>query len=471
MEQGWIRSRQSRITALYRLFDVLLIQSVLFACLTYFEVTPDKDWLIAGLLAAVSFAFIAESVELYRSWRGETYIRILGTVTVAWVAVCIFLVLLAFSFNAFAADYIRPAVAAWLTFTLFGLAFWRFCLRQVLFSIRLRGHNTRSAVIIGCTDSGYKLARDLAGNPQLGIHIAGFYEVPEYQDQAARVVDDTDRFPILGAVDEAVERGRAGELDVVFIALPMRAEDLISEILDKFSDTTATVHILPNFFVAKMLHARWHQVGSSSLLSVFDTPIQGFDSWLKRLEDLVLASVILLLIAPVMLLVAAAVKLSSPGPVIFKQRRYGLDGRTIYVWKFRSMTTTDDGEKVEQAKVGDQRITAVGNILRRTSLDELPQFFNVLQGTMSIVGPRPHAIAHNEEYRSLVNGYMLRHKVKPGITGLAQIKGFRGETDTLDKMSRRVEYDLEYIRRWSILLDLRIVFLTVYRGFYHKNAY
>ncbi|MBB5211855.1 undecaprenyl-phosphate glucose phosphotransferase [Microbulbifer hydrolyticus] len=470
MEQGWIRSRRGGITALYRLFDVLLIQGVLYASLAHFEVTPGKDWIIAGLLAAISFAFIAESVELYRSWRGETFKRILGTVAVAWVAVCIFLILLAFSFNAFAADYMRPAAAAWLVFTFFGLAFWRFCLRQFLFSIRLHGRNTRRAVIIGCTDSGYKLAKDLAANPQLGIHVDGFYEVPEFKDRIS-CIGDTSRFPILGSVDDAVEKGRSGKLDVVFIALPMRAEDVISETLDKFSDTTATVHILPNFFVAKMLHARWHQVGSSSLLSVFDTPIQGFDGWLKRLEDLVLATIILALISPVLLLVAAAVKFSSPGPVIFKQRRYGLDGQTIYVWKFRSMTAMDDGDKVEQAKEGDQRITSVGRVLRRTSLDELPQFFNVLQGTMSIVGPRPHAVAHNEEYRSRVNGYMLRHKVKPGITGLAQIKGFRGETDTLDKMSRRVEYDLEYIRRWSILLDLRIIFLTIYRGFYHKNAY
>lgn len=466
MEQGWIRSRQGGITALYRLFDVLLIQGVLYGCLAYFQVSPDKDWLIAGLLAAVSFAFIAESVELYRSWRGETYVRILGTVTVAWVAVCIFLIILAYSINAFVADHTRTVVVAWLIFTLFGLAFWRFCLRELLFSIRLRGHNTRSAVIIGCTDSGYKLAKDLTTNPQLGIRIKGFYTVPAFNERS-----DQHEFPVLGSVDDAVSTARKGDLDLVFIALPMRAEDIISETLDKFSDTTATVHIIPNFFVAKMLHARWHQVGSSSLLSVFDTPIQGFDSWLKRLEDLVLASMILTFISPIMLAVAIAVKVSSPGPVIFKQRRYGLDGRTIYVWKFRSMTVMDDGDNVEQAKPNDQRITAVGRFLRRTSLDELPQFFNVLQGTMSIVGPRPHAVSHNEEYRSLVNGYMLRHKVKPGITGLAQIKGFRGETDTLDKMSRRVEYDLEYIRRWSILLDLRIVFLTIYRGFYHKNAY
>lgn len=466
MEQGWIRSRQSGITALYRLFDVFLIQGSLLACILYFDVVPSKDWLIAGLLAAISFAFVAESVELYRSWRGETYFRILGTATLAWSVVCIILLTLAYAASVEVA-YDRLVVACWFLVTLIALSFWRFCLRQLLFILRQKGHNTRPCVILGCTDAGYKLAGDLKLNPQLGIKVAGFFEVEGFNDNS-RIAN---QFPILGDVTEAIQQARAGKLDLVFIALPMRAEEIISDILEEFSDTTATVHILPNFFVAKMLHARWHQVGSSSLLSVFDTPIQGFDSWLKRVEDLIIASVILVLISPIMLMIALAVKLTSKGPVIFKQRRYGLDGRTIFVWKFRTMRTMDDGGKVVQATVNDKRITPLGGFLRRTSLDELPQFFNVLQGSMSIVGPRPHAVAHNEEYRRLVSGYMLRHKVKPGITGLAQINGFRGETDTLDKMSRRVEQDLEYIRRWSILLDLRIVFLTIFKGFSHKNAY
>ncbi|MFV8782793.1 undecaprenyl-phosphate glucose phosphotransferase [Microbulbifer sp. SA54] len=466
MEQGWMRSRQSGITALYRLFDVFLIQGSLLACILYLDVIPSKDWVIAGLLAAISFAFVAESVELYRSWRGETYFRILGTVTLAWAVVCIILLILGYAAAAEGA-YDRVAIVCWFFVTLLGLAFWRFCLRQLLFILRQKGHNTRSCVILGCTDAGYKLAGDLRLNPQLGIKVEGFYEVSGFND-TSRIAN---QFSLLGDVSDAIKRARSGDLDLVFIALPMRAEDIISDILDEFSDTTATVHILPNFFVAKMLHARWHQVGSSSLLSVFDTPIQGFDSWLKRVEDLVIASTILILISPLMVLIALAVKFTSAGPVIFKQRRYGLDGRTIYVWKFRTMKTMDDGDRVVQATPDDKRITPLGRFLRRTSLDELPQFFNVLQGSMSIVGPRPHAVAHNEEYRRLVSGYMLRHKVKPGITGLAQINGFRGETDTLDKMSRRVEQDLEYIRRWSILLDLRIVFLTIFKGFFNKNAY
>jgi putative colanic acid biosynthesis UDP-glucose lipid carrier transferase len=197
----------------------------------------------------------------------------------------------------------------------------------------------------------------------------------------------------------------------------------------------------------------------------------GFNDVLKRLFDIVFSLCVLTVISLPMLAIAAAVKLTSPGPVIFKQYRYGLDGRKIQVWKFRSMTTLDNGDKVVQAKKGDARITPVGAFIRKTSLDELPQFINVLQGRMSVVGPRPHAVAHNEEYRKLIPYYMLRHKMKPGITGWAQINGFRGETDTLDKMEGRVDYDLDYIRNWSIWMDIKIVFLTVFKGFTGSNVH
>ena len=207
------------------------------------------------------------------------------------------------------------------------------------------------------------------------------------------------------------------------------------------------------------------------LLSIYDTPLNGLGQWLKRLEDLVLGSIILAMISLPMLAIAIGIKLTSRGPVLFKQDRYGLDGQKIKVWKFRSMRTMENGAKVTQATKGDPRITPFGAFLRRTSLDELPQFFNVLQGSMSIVGPRPHAVAHNEEYRQLISGYMLRHKVKPGITGWAQINGWRGETDTLDKMAKRIEFDLAYIRNWSLLFDLKIVYWTIFRGFVGSNAY
>jgi putative colanic acid biosynthesis UDP-glucose lipid carrier transferase len=245
----------------------------------------------------------------------------------------------------------------------------------------------------------------------------------------------------------------------------------LRNLLVGLSDSTASVYVVPDIFTLDLLGSRPVSLGEIHTISVFENPFYGVDGWLKRLEDIVLATLILIVIAIPMLVIAIAVKLTSPGAVIFRQRRYGLDGRDIEVWKFRSMSVSEDGPDVPQARRNDARVTRLGAFLRRTSLDELPQFINVLQGRMSVVGPRPHAVAHNEMYRTLIRGYMLRHKVKPGITGWAQVNGWRGETDTLDKMERRVEHDLWYIRNWSAFLDIRIVVLTIARGFVGRNVY
>jgi putative colanic acid biosynthesis UDP-glucose lipid carrier transferase len=251
----------------------------------------------------------------------------------------------------------------------------------------------------------------------------------------------------------------------------MRAEDRIRFLLDQLSDSTVSVYIVPDFFVFELLHSRWTQMGGLPAVSVFENPLYGVDGMVKRIADLAIAFVALIAGAIPMLLIALAVKLSSPGPVFFRQRRYGLDGQEILVWKFRSMRTCDNGPVVKQASKGDPRVTRVGGILRKTSLDELPQLFNVIDGTMSLVGPRPHANAHNEQYRSLIRGYMLRHKVKPGITGLAQVNGCRGETETVDKMERRIEWDHNYIRHWSIWLDLKIMVKTLLVVWKQEEAY
>jgi putative colanic acid biosynthesis UDP-glucose lipid carrier transferase len=266
-------------------------------------------------------------------------------------------------------------------------------------------------------------------------------------------------------------KAKRGDYDILYIALPTTARTQITDLLDRLADTTVTVYMVPDFFTTSLFHGKWSNLEGIPLISVYDTPFWGVDGWVKRAEDVILSSLILLVVAVPMLLIAAAVKLTSPGPVLFKQRRYGMDGREIRVWKFRTMRVCEDGPTVPQARRKDPRVTALGAFLRRTSLDEFPQFINVLMGDMSIVGPRPHAVAHNELYRSQVKGYMLRHKVRPGITGWAQINGWRGETDTLEKMAKRVEHDLWYIRNWSLWLDLKITFLTVVRGFSTANAY
>jgi putative colanic acid biosynthesis UDP-glucose lipid carrier transferase len=220
-----------------------------------------------------------------------------------------------------------------------------------------------------------------------------------------------------------------------------------------------------------LIHSRVEHVGAVDTLSVYESPYIGPKKWLKRTEDIVGSLIILCIIAIPLLLISLAIKATSPGPVLFKQRRYGLRGEEILVWKFRSMYVMDNNEKVVQATKNDLRITPLGAFLRCSSLDEFPQFFNVLRGDMSLVGPRPHAVAHNEEYRRKVQFYMLRHKVKPGITGWAQINGWRGETDTLEKMEKRVEFDLQYIKTWSLWFDLKIILLTIFKGFVGKNVY
>jgi putative colanic acid biosynthesis UDP-glucose lipid carrier transferase len=251
----------------------------------------------------------------------------------------------------------------------------------------------------------------------------------------------------------------------------MASQPRIKNLLDSLKDTTASVYFVPDMFVTDLIQGRTDSVCGLPVISVCETPFRGPAGLLKRVSDMVLASLILILLAPLMLIIAVAVKLGSPGPVIFKQRRYGLDGEQILVYKFRSMTVTEDGSRIEQARKNDARVTRLGAILRRTSLDELPQFINVLQGRMSIVGPRPHAIAHNELYRPLIKSYMVRHKVKPGITGWAQVNGFRGETDSLEKMEARIRCDLDYLRNWSLRLDLYIIYRTIRLVFKDAAAY
>jgi putative colanic acid biosysnthesis UDP-glucose lipid carrier transferase len=226
-----------------------------------------------------------------------------------------------------------------------------------------------------------------------------------------------------------------------------------------------------DFFMFNLLSAQWSTIGEIAIVSAHDTPFKGVDGVLKRIEDIVVGSMILLVIAIPMILVAIGIKLTSPGPVFFRQRRYGLNGKEIRILKFRTMTVLEDGPQIVQAKRGDARITKFGGFLRRTSLDELPQFLQVITGNISIVGPRPHAVAHNETYRALIRGYMLRHKVKPGITGWAQVNGWRGETPDVSWMEKRVKFDLQYIQRWTLLWDLKIILLTMFGRKKSDNAF
>jgi len=276
---------------------------------------------------------------------------------------------------------------------------------------------------------------------------------------------------VLGSLPDLAQYVKTHRVDLIYITLPMASQPRIYRLLEELRDTTASIYFTPDIFLFDLIQARMDAIGGIPVLAVCETPFYGLNGLIKRASDIVLASAILVLILPVMLAIAIGIKSTSQGPVLFRQRRYGLDGKEIVIYKFRTMTVLEDGNVIQQATRDDQRVTRLGAFLRRYSLDELPQFINVVQGRMSVVGPRPHAVAHNEMYRKLIRGYMIRHKVKPGITGWAQVNGLRGETDTLEKMRARIEHDLSYLRNWSLQLDLQIVLKTVFVVLKKQNAY
>jgi putative colanic acid biosynthesis UDP-glucose lipid carrier transferase len=324
----------------------------------------------------------------------------------------------------------------------------------------------RTAVIVGASTLGVKVARALQEGESQGIDFIGYFD-----DRSDGRLDAAAKARVLGTLAQVADYTTQHGIREVYITLPLGSQPRIVALLEELQGTTASLFFVPDVFGISIIQGRLQDMNGVPVVGICETPFTGTNELVKRISDVVLASLIVILISPLLLAIAIGIKLSSPGPVIFKQRRNGLDGEEIVVYKFRSMTTVDDGPVVRQATRDDPRITPLGAILRRTSLDELPQFFNVLQGTMSIVGPRPHAVTHNAEYRQIIKAYMVRHKVKPGITGWAQVNGQRGETDTIEKMRTRVEYDLEYLRNWSLGLDLRIIVSTIRLLFFDRHAY
>ena len=298
------------------------------------------------------------------------------------------------------------------------------------------------------------------------MKIEGFFD-----DRSAERLGADSKLQIIGKLPELPEYVRQNNIDLIFIVLPMRNIQRVTELLDELHDTTASIYYVPDVFVFDLIQCRTSEIDGMPVVALCETPFHGMRGVVKRLSDYVIASLMLVITSPLLLAIAAAIKLTTPGSVVFKQRRYGLDGHEIVVYKFRTMTVSEDSDTVKQATRGDARVTKVGAFLRKYSLDELPQFINVLQGRMSVVGPRPHAVAHNEAYRPLIKGYMVRHKVNPGITGLAQVQGFRGETTSVEDMRNRVDCDLEYLRNWSLALDLKIIARTVNVVLTNKMAY
>jgi putative colanic acid biosynthesis UDP-glucose lipid carrier transferase len=456
----FVRGQPGAAALLQAAVDPAVAIATLALSLHVFGGSFDGGALILALLV-FAMTFPGSLARAAAASAGELALDI----AVGWFAVVGLLLLLGWASHTLAV-FVERALLAWALATpaaLFAahraLPIW---LPRLMSADSLR----KTAVIAGANELGRRLAARLAGDALLGVRVAGFFD-----DRGASRLRDLPAEQNLGRLERLADYARANPVDVIYVALPMASQPRILRLLEELRDTTASIYFVPDIFVSDLIQARVDFVGELPVVAVCETPFYGFNGLVKTVSDFLLALCILIFISPLMLAIAVGVKLSSPGPVLFKQRRYGVDGRKIVVYKFRSMTVAEDGDVVRQATRHDARVTPFGAFLRRTSLDELPQFINVLQGRMSVVGPRPHAVAHNELYRKLIRGYMIRHKVKPGITGLAQVNGFRGETDTVDKMKARIDYDLAYLRNWSLALDLKVILKTVVVVLQKQNAY
>jgi Undecaprenyl-phosphate glucose phosphotransferase len=465
-EATFLSKYAALLDVLLRVGDVVIVAAAAWLCywVRFRQVAMAPAYESVLLRTALLVLLIFPAFGLYRSWRGERVVAEVGRMALAWLTVLTVLVLSEWAVKS-AGDYSRLWMGGWAFSTIMLLAIHRWVVRQLLGAVRMHGADTRKVVVVGATHAGHKIIAAARNHPWMGLEVVGCVQTA-YDQQA---IDDT---PSLGDIDSFIESLDHTVPDQIWIGLPLRAEALIQRLLDATVNLPTTVRLVPDMLGYELINHSVSTLAGVPVITLRGSRIEGHAGLFKAIEDRALAALILLLMSPLILLIAVAVKLSSAGPVIYRQKRHGLGASEIEVWKFRSMRVHQEGEgRVTQATRNDPRVTAVGRFLRRSSLDELPQLINVLQGRMSIVGPRPHAVEHNREFSEQLYGYMQRHGVKPGITGLAQIKGFRGEIDSLDKMASRVECDIQYIKQWNLMLDLKIILLTPIALFKRTNAY
>jgi putative colanic acid biosynthesis UDP-glucose lipid carrier transferase len=463
-------SMASKYTALFGLL-MRVADPVLVACagvLAYWVRFGSIDLSLAyerALARGMLFGILVFAMSpLYRSWRGRGLASELATMTATYTALFVLGAIYITAFK-YSYDLSRLWRAYWFIALLLGGTGMRIAIRGAAAWIRRQGIDVRTAVVIGSNRDAVRIVDTLRGQPWIGIRPLGRFDI----DEGASARHD---LPSLGTVDTLADYVETKRVDQVWIALPMSAQDQIARILDALAHSTATIKFVPDLFGMQLLNHSVEQMAGLPVINLRASPFKGDARVIKALEDRALALLILFCIAPLLAFIALGIKLTSPGPILFRQKRHGLGGQVIEVWKFRSMRVHFEGDgHVTQATRHDPRVTAFGRFLRRTSLDELPQFCNVLHGTMSIVGPRPHALAHNHHYSRIVDDYMQRHRIKPGITGWAQVNGLRGEIDNVEKMRARVQHDLFYMQNWSLGFDLKIIAMTVVKGFFGRNAY
>jgi len=453
------------LTVLRTASPAIVAVAMLYGIIALFEAPFDIRYRVLSVLLVIMAPIVMHQPPLNSTQalapQGLTAVGLLAR----WVVLLAILLAIGYA-TKFSEDFSRRVILTWAVITPAPLILVSLVISETIRRVMSLPANARRAVFAGYNDVSVALATRLRGNPELCIRVGGFFD-----DRSAERLGVQQTGELLGGLSELAPFVKSQGVEVIFVALPMRHVQRVLDLLEELRDTTASIYYVPDVFIFELIQSRTGEILGMPVVAMCETPFFGSRGVVKRMMDLVIGSLALLVLGPLLLAIALFVKLTSPGPVIFKQRRYGLDGQEIYVLKFRTMTVLEDGGEIRQATRDDDRITPLGRFLRRYSLDELPQLFNVIAGTMSLVGPRPHAVAHNEEYRKLIKGYMVRHKVLPGITGLAQVSGCRGETRTLEDMRARIGYDLEYLRAWSPLLDLKILARTAVLIFNDRKAY
>jgi putative colanic acid biosynthesis UDP-glucose lipid carrier transferase len=463
-----ILAKQSFLLALLSGLQALMPTIVAIACLyatiNFFGTRFDPSSAATVIADVLCLILVQPPREVTSQLTSE---RISAVVDVVFRWLLLLVVLLAVGYVTKTLESMpRRVFLTWALITPVFLSSVTLAMQEMMRRFLMSVFDNRSAVIAGYNNSSLELARRLKDNPAMRLEVSGFFD-----DRSSDRLGMEAGIKLVGNLGDVAAYVKENGTDVIFIALPIRHVKRVMNLLDDLRDTTASIYYVPDIFVFDLIQARSGEIQGIPVVAMCETPFYGYRGVTKRLTDIAISIIVLLLLLPLLVLIAVMVKLSSPGPIIFKQRRYGLDGAEIAVYKFRTMRVTEDGTQIKQATRSDTRITPFGALLRRSSMDELPQLINVLQGRMSLVGPRPHAVAHNEEYRKLIKGYMVRHKVLPGITGLAQVNGCRGETTQLQEMEARVNYDLDYLRRWSPMLDFKILLLTIVKVFRDEKAY
>ncbi|WP_319380098.1 undecaprenyl-phosphate glucose phosphotransferase [Thiomicrorhabdus sp.] len=468
MTQPKIYTDRSNIVWLHRFTDVLipLISLYLIVFLSGGDSWQDR-YLVMGVLGGLLFIFAAQLVGIYINWRGRSIFSSFKMIAVAWLLTWVSLIAIAFLVKD-SQNFSRIIIVEWALITPTLLMGYRFILRLFLSNIRASGKNHLKVAIIGAGKIGQSIANTFHKHPWLGYKVVAFYD--DDPEKVSQLLSNT---KVLGSCTTAINAAKSHEFDEVFICLPLREEDKIKQILTALTDSTVIVKFVPDLFNFDLMHSKWIDINGIPVISVFDTPLSSnFSSLIKRVEDITFSVIILTLISPIMLLIAIGVKATSPGPIFYKQVRVGWNGKNFNMLKFRSMPVgSDKNVNIKEtnsladnpnAKVN----TKFGAFIRKYSLDELPQFINVLKGDMSIVGPRPERSNYVSELRTKIPRYMQKHMVKAGISGWAQINGWRGDTS----LEKRIEFDLHYIQNWSLWLDIKIIFLTAIKGFINKTG-